>query len=610
MNQMQLLSAMQKDPRTRQQISGLLQQMGGGVGGIGQPLGQNAFNTEENTLMNNPITAPNGLTKDVLKSLMVGNVGEFAPPSFTSTNRGMGYPSNDMPSSFSNGPSGIPDPRKLENLVSSFSNQQQGAEGFPTFPKFNFGGQSGVPPLLRARHHHHRRGHANKEKSGTVTKLLLSLLVDKLKDIYEMDKYTANGARKQKLNNQETTGKIEGGLRLDGVDQQTDQGQDASELKKEKFQTNLTFPLTVSDSKAAGVKLVDSPRKVAKKNQSDDEVDSDSIDKIIKGIEANQTAKLNLDPSKPVVQTGVNREIKDDDIVIAQSPFPGAGTVEKNNKVLEKEEFLKNPDAGSFAEFHTIKMPLMSEDKNVTVSTSEDSPVEPEDVKTMLPVESDGREVEKVTSLPSFSVSSLLNKGKSASVAATDRVLSMESLKSFQDMPPSSSAEPSSPKDANSGVEVDSEPKKGAEGDYLEASRVLGSVYNRVKDPLAKKSVETAIRAMLKLLRSDSPYSKKENVPSSERLANSADDRRADDPLRTSVDKEPDRAVKNAEKRGKLLKNVAQRRGGGKINTRSKLRKHHRTRRERKCECGKPRARVLRRKRKSTRTRNSKAPYK
>ena len=44
--------------------------------------------------------------------------------------------------------------------------------------------------------------------------------------------------------------------------------------------------------------------------------------------------------------------------------------------------------------------------------------------------------------------------------------------------------------------------------DYLQASTVLGGVFNKVRDPLARESVEVAINAMLKLKKSDSAYSK------------------------------------------------------------------------------------------------------
>lgn len=125
----------------------------------------------------------------------------------------------------------------------------------------------------------------------------------------------------------------------------------------------------------------------------------------------------------------------------------------------------------------------------------------------------------KVSALPTFSISSLLNQEIPGNVKGSDRVLNKNLEKEVSNagmdvadstsakLPVTSTVMGANPKDSTSTGETDS-------ANYLEASRVLGAVFNKVKDPLARKSVEVAIKAMLKLMKSENAYSKKHSVPS------------------------------------------------------------------------------------------------
>ena len=511
----QLLASMQGDSRTgqMQQMPGLLPQMAGGGNGMGQALGYG--NNEENTLLHNPLTAPDGLTKDVLKGLMVGNMGELAP---YVGNGMMGSPPNNLLNSFSNGPS---NPSVSRGLASSLLNRPEGGEGFPSSPNFNFKDKDELS-LLQTRHHHRHKVSKKKGKSDAVTKLLLSLLVDKLKDIYELDKLNTTLEGKTKLD-LETTGKI--GNELHSANHGNNTSHKAqvptNQQTKETFQTNLSFPLTVADDKSINVRLKNRTKSGDKNTKDNFELDSSSIDKIIRGIEANQTTKITPSASKPMTNNAVNRQLNDGRFQALNSmdlvkSILGSDTLQKPTETLRGDSFIKHPDTGNFAEFHKIKVPLESVNQSANTPSRITTPINVDDIKPLGPA--DGIETAKITSLPSYSISSFLNKDEPESVKATNRVLSSDA-QSPQVNSSSNGVQALNnlgTTTAATGLEL----KPQESDNYVEASRVLGSVYKKVKEPLARKSVETAIKAMLKLIESDPSYAKKENVPSLESVEN------------------------------------------------------------------------------------------
>ncbi|XP_032241478.1 serine/threonine-protein kinase PRP4 homolog [Nematostella vectensis] len=395
------------------------------------------------------------------------------------------------------------------------------------------------------RHHHHHHHHRHKHHKST-TKVLLSLLVDKLKDIYELDQMKA--AKNQKLDSL-TSGKI--GDVMDALDlpkgdlTSRDQGASSNSTLGE-FKTKLSFPLTVSDEQAS--KIVLKGKDVAKDDDdsniqnilsnlgisqgSDDDVNKKSS----KGKMAemkNETQK-NSKKEDPKIASFIS-EIKGqqfEDVkgsnraMVEKVKLSNKNTSTSNKKAQSKDkiavpksdlgEIMKDEDSGSESEFHTIKAGVDIEDKVNGFSSS------PLDLKDPSPP---GKDTSSVSPLRTFSISSLLNNeggtgdsdtgadfvkisdkpkisklidstidnGDTKEISLGNSVSTLPDVETKSETLESRSRENESPKNANESASK-----------YLKAARVLGAVYKKVRDPIARDSVETAIKAMLKVIRYES----------------------------------------------------------------------------------------------------------
>jgi len=491
--------------------------------GLGRPL--EAIPNYVKNIARNPLTGPNGLTKDVLSDLMFGNLKSLASMGGLSSNSPM--EENTMsPQMFGNsGLTAFNNPLLEEKLTQSQSGKL--GMGLPLPPNENMDFND-LPindldnlkdfSLLRSRHHTKSKRKKKNDKSDVVTKLLLTLLVDKLKDIYEMDKINSTQRKTSKLDSS-TIGKIESTLNERSNSASNNKshsgkyGENEAKIS-EPFDTNLSFPLTFSDKKGAQVSLVDSPKKSDREDSSLLDVDTKNIENIIKGIE-NGSA----DPKS--TSTKANSRVKIEGVSADQGNSP-LEISQKTTKTLTNDD-LKLVQTGSTSEFHRVKIdPVGVLGKTATIPSISDYHPTIDVPKTtssegMFEVHTDKA---TVSALPTFSISSLLNQEIPGNVKGSDRVLNTNQEKEVSnagmDVTDSTSA-----KVRVASTAMEANPKYTTTGtgetdstNYLEASRVLGAVFNKVKDPLARKSVEVAIKAMLKLMKSDNTYSKKHSVPS------------------------------------------------------------------------------------------------
>ena len=486
--------------------------------GLGRPL--EVVPNYVRNIARNPLTGPSGLTKDVLSDLMFGNLKSLASMGgLSSVNSPM--EENTMPPQMlaNSGLSAFSNPLLEDKLAQSHSGKL--GMGLPLPPNENMDFND-LPindldnlkdlSFLRSRHHTKSKRKKKNDKSDVVTKLLLTLLVDKLKDIYEMDKINSTQRKTLKLDSS-TIGKIEKSLNERSHSASNNKSHSGNYGEKEAklsepFDTNLSFPLTFSDAKEAQVSLVDSPKTNNKEDSTLLDVDTKNIENIIKGIE-NGSADPKSTPTKENSSVKVER-VKAD---------PGNSPLEisqKTTKTLNNDD-LKLLQTGSASEFHRVKIdPVGVLGKSATIPSISDYHPTIDIPKTASP--SQGMfevhtDKATVSALPTFSISSLLNQEIPGNVKGSDRVLSTANLEkdvsgnAGMDVTDSTLAIPVTSTATTSTGETDST-------NYLEASRVLGAVFNKVKDPLARKSVEVAIKAMLKLMKSDNAYSKKHSVPS------------------------------------------------------------------------------------------------
>ena len=492
--------------------------------GLGRPL--EAVPNYVKNIARNPLTGPNGLTKDILSDLMFGNLKSLASlGGLSSVNSPMEENTMSTQMFGNSGLSAFNNPLLEEKLAESQPGKL--GMGVPLPPNENIdfsdlpnNGLDNLKDLsfLRSRHHTKSKRKKKNDKSDVVTKLLLTLLVDKLKDIYEMDKINNTQRNTLKLDSS-TIGKIESTLNERSHSASNNRshagkyGEKGAKISGP-FDSNLSFPLTFSDTKGAQVSLVDSPIKTVKEDGSSLDIDTKNIENIIKGIE-NSSA----DPKS--ISTKENSRVKIEGI----NADPGNSPLEISQKTTKtlNNDVLKLVQTGSTSEFHRVKIdPVGVLGKSAfTPSISDyhptiDIPKITSSSEGTFDVHSDKA---TVSALPTFSISSLLNQEIPGNVKGSDRVLNKNLEKEVSNagmdmadsttakLPDTSTAMGGNPKDSTSTGETDS-------ANYLEASRVLGAVFNKVKDPLARKSVEVAIKAMLKLMKSDNAYSKKHSVPS------------------------------------------------------------------------------------------------
>lgn len=479
--------------------------------GFGRPLG--AVPGYVKTIAGNPLTGPNGLTKEVLADLMFGNLKSLASTGGLA-NFNNPVEENELPpqtlgtselSAFNN-------PLIEEKLRQSPLGKP--GIGFPLPPNenvdFNDLPNDDLDTLkdfsnIHARHNTKSGRKKKPVKSDVVTKLLLSLLVDKLKDIYEMDKFntTQNKSLKTKVDSS-TIGKIGNALKERSQPKNrknpTDKAGESNIKVIQNFDSNLSFPLTISDQKGSKVSLIDSPQNGGKDDSSAINVDTKNIENIIKGIE-NGNVETKENSSTQRTGNGVDSGNSPQEIS------------EKTTKTLDDVSLFNK---GSSTEFHQVKIepdrdgvlgksgtiPTISNYHPTVDTTSIDPNPGTFDVQT---------DKATVSTLPTFSISSILNQEIPGSVKGSNRVLDNNALKDVKAESIGLGGSPSTEEPVSSKAAGESDTV-----DYLQASRVLGAVFNKVRDPLARKSVEVAIKAMLKLMKSDSAYSKKQTVPSVE----------------------------------------------------------------------------------------------
>ena len=492
--------------------------------GLGRPL--EAVPNYVKNIARNPLTGPNGLTKDVLSDLMFGNLKSLASMGGLSSVNSPVEENTMSPQMLGN--SGLsafnnplleekltqPQPGKLGLGLPLPPNENMDFNDLPISDLENLKDLS----FLRSRHHTKSKRKKKNDKSDVVTKLLLTLLVDKLKDIYEMNKINSTQRKTLKLDSS-TIRKIASTLN----ERSNSASNNKSHFEKygekeakisEHFDTNLSFPLTFSDTKGVQVSLVDSPKKSVKEGSSLLDVDTKNIENIIKGIEngsADPKSTSTKEDSRVKIE-GVNVDPGNSPLEISQ----------KTTKTLNNDE-LKLVQTGSTSEFHRVKIdPVGVLGKSATIPSISDYHPTIDVPKTtssdgMFEVHTDKA---TVSALPTFSISSLLNQEIPGNVKGSDRVLNRNLEKEVSnagmDVVDSTSAKLPV---TSTAMEADSKDTTTSTGEtdstnYLEASRVLGAVFNKVKDPLARKSVEVAIKAMLKLMKSDNTYSKKHTVPS------------------------------------------------------------------------------------------------
>ena len=355
----------------------------------------------------------------------------------------------------------------------------------------------------RAKHKSKRKG----DRSDVVTRLLLTLLVDKLKDIYEMDKF--NSAQKQRMRaHSSTVGRTGTFLRErnhpinnDGtIKNRFPKPSQSHSQANGYFTTNLSFPITFSDSKGIQLSLVGPTKRPDIHGTPPLDVDTKNIEKIINSMEKGDRRST---PSPTMLSKSMKMPFK------GMRTDPGNRPQEISQKITKT---LDNADinSGSVSEFHRMRAEpngVLGKARDIASILDFHSVTDfPKPTEPSAGILEAHPEKTIVSTLPTYSISSLLNQEFPGSIQGGNRVLKVDSPKvaTF-----SSTATQQKTAFIRKNDENDT-------SNYLEASRVLGAVFNKVKDPLARKSVETAIKAMLKLMKSNNTYSKKESVPSTE----------------------------------------------------------------------------------------------
>ena len=430
----------------------------------------------------NPLTGPNGLTKGVLADLMFGNLKNFVSPGeITNIDSSMNE-------------------RAFAPLMTG--NSISGASGSLNIPAFPLPASEDMASddlnddldilkeISNLQSRHHARGKLKKrgKKGGAISSLLLTLLVEKLKDMYEMDKFSSSPKKQSKMNSEIKIAKhidkdlgylekyIEKGDRL------------KARFPKNNQKGSKKIPLGVPEHTSNSL-LNFGAEKV--------------------GTITESTAKVNTTP-----QASSNDHeilVSNGDSVIGRPKFFEEMSKPNNNDNVGR--FTK--DSGT--EFHRIKLEPDGElgvprKAGYHPSIGSEGNTAPQDVDVQT-------DKAKITALPTFTVSSLLNKEISAGEdTGKDPFLKDEANKevnfgslAFMNSPATKESESSSFASEKKALSTSNSESETAS--YLEASRVLGAVFNKVKDPLARKSVEVAIKAMLKLMKSGNAYSKKQIVP-------------------------------------------------------------------------------------------------
>jgi hypothetical protein len=201
---------------------------------------------------------------------------------------------------------------------------------------------------------------------------------------------------------------------------------------------------------------------------------------------------------------------------------------------------MKLEDEGSKSEFHKIKMSNDIEDSVVSsmAGVKSDLSISPSKILNFKEPEEG-----QVTAPQIFSVSSLLNNGIDQDSVATDvgenlgnhdksfKILGLDASKKIVSSDTSNEKVlPYVPSDINTdqadlksitdSMSHDVKMKVKDGENYVKAARVLGAVFKKVKDPVAKNSIETAIKAMLQVMKDTakehSSSSKKHQLPSAD----------------------------------------------------------------------------------------------
>lgn len=456
-------------------------------------------------------------------------------------NNGLSMTTGTMSSLGLNGPNLIPPPgmNTFPGAPIQGPNPALGMQFMSQLSNMNANDDSEAEDVPRR--HHHKRHHRHHKRRKSTTKLLLRLLVDKMKDIYELDKMTSP-SKSKKTKAQSALGKI--GLTLDdlGVNVPKDDVHKGDQNNtRNKFKTDLSFPVTVTDeTESQHLNLIsdDDP------NNSKDDAD---IQKILSKFNIGNDGSGAGEPSKKSDDLKIS-ELTDSvskDIAaatrIAESgskrTMPGIkGQKVKNEKAKARDSIRKFED-GSFSEFHEVKIDndVLSK-SGVKTDLTADGKSSLSETPNILDFNGlDGYDNAKVSAPKIFSVSSILNSGKKGKDDGEDMpTIHTKLAKSLLDYIPANKRKtfpevkilPMVPSDINKeedtlkslteaiSHEVTSKVEDGA--NYVKSARVLGSVFKKVKDPVAKKSIATAIKAMLEVMK----YKAKDDKDSSSKKYN------------------------------------------------------------------------------------------
>lgn len=447
------------------------------------------------------------------------NPGLLAPP---------GAGMNGFP-----GPMQAPNPAFGMQLMSQLSNMNQDNDDI-------------VEPT-----HQHKRHHRKHHKKST-TKLLLRLLVDKMKDIYELDKMTATSNDK-KIKSETSAGKV--GLTLEDLGiPKDDVNQGEYNKTKDNFKTNLSFPVTVSDDTAhEHVKLM-SGEQTSK--ETDDEDDA-NIDKILSslnlkdGSHSVHTSKKSEDLKISELADSVSRDLAATSKYVDTSPKSVSmpiikGQEMRDEKAISRDTIDKFPipasiehdlemeAKGSLSEFHTVKVDDNMLDSGIKSDLTKNERTALSGRVTIFGDKEPGSlDNAYVTAPELLAVSSFLNGKKSDEDSDTSETKTSTLVDNLPDLMPNKrkmtdvkivplpSSDTKKKEDnlqsLTESLDHDEDTIKVLDGaNYVKAARVLGSVFKKVKDPVAKNSIETALHAMLQVMKhkaNDSSTTKKHHFP-------------------------------------------------------------------------------------------------